>query len=204
MKQIQAAQEALPLASFASPQPPQVAGLSPFTVAGMQLVPSLAQTSPAEQSLFGLQPLFQELINRVLSFSPPQEAFQLGGGGGRGGGGGIGAGGPIAFPQFTPLPASAFGGGAQVPIPEITNVGPSVPIAPLLPTGPIAPPSRQEAAAPQPAPLQLVANPFGPPGSFVPLSGQLVPSPFGGPPIDQSLLDAFLIADAANQQRQGP
>lgn len=71
VKQIQAAQEALPLANFASSQPQQVAGLSPFTVAGMQLVPSLTQMTAPEQAQLAMHPVWQDLMNRAVNFTPP-------------------------------------------------------------------------------------------------------------------------------------
>jgi len=51
VKQIIGLQGRLPLAEFGVAQPARVAGLSPFTEAGMSLVPSLMMRSPQEQAL---------------------------------------------------------------------------------------------------------------------------------------------------------
>lgn len=224
-KQIQAAQDALPLSLFTSPQPQQVAGLSPFTLAGMELVPYTAQTSQAEQALMNLQPFWQDISNRALGMTAPSQATQsstdfllgtLGIGQGVGPTSGQGfspmqtgtslSPGASAPFQFTPpsLGGSAFGPGAPIPTPALTGGGSEIPVTPLMPTAPIAPPA---AAAPGGGGgglqnMQFAANPYGPPGSIVPLTGQMVQSPWGGPEMDRALLEAYNAADLANQQRQ--
>lgn len=174
VKQIQAAQDALPLAAFTSPQPQQVAGLSPYTLAGMELVPFTAQTTQPEQSLYAMQNMWRDLANRAVGYSVPSPTsvsssnFLLGRVGEQGGLS-PGSAAPLSFPEINPLSASVFGQGAptqfpyltgQGPLPSIQGAGTSIPVTPLMPTAPIAAP----AAAPQiviiPAGSQGVPSPL--------------------------------------------
>lgn len=147
VKNIQSTQDALPLANFTSSQPQQIAGLSPFTVGGMELVPFTSQTTAPEQALHGMQPVWQDLMNRAVGLSQPSNAaqsstdFLLGTLGIPSSGSRLSPAqnSPLPFMAPTSLPSSAFGQNAPMPIPPITEGVPSMPITPLMPTGPIAP-----------------------------------------------------------------
>ena len=176
------------MSSFASPQLQQVAGLSPFTVAGMNLVPFTPQTTAPEQSLFGMQPVWQDLMNRAVGLSQPSAASQsaigsllgsLGIPGGNSGlspfvqgGSGTGQAAPLPFAQGGQLPQSVFGPAAPMTIPSISEVVPSMPMTPLMPTSPIAAPQAAQAAQAAPGALfrdMLGVNtlPIGPGGNSV-------------------------------------
>lgn len=161
VKQIQQAQDLLPLSMFTGSQPQPVAGLSPFTVAGMELVPHLAKTTQPEQSLMGMQGTWNDLINRAVGFTQPSQAAQsatssLLGHTGQSLPSQLNPGAaPVSFPQAGPLASNVFGAGVPIPSPQIPPelTRPSVPITPLMPTQAIMPIQPAPAAAIGSAPL---------------------------------------------------
>lgn len=144
---IQEAQRALPLSMFTGSQPMPIAGLSPFTTAGMNLVPFTGLTSPSEQQLFGLQQFWNDLINRTVGTLKPSEVAQSS----------INSlfrsaalrnetpklpnipSGPVPWMPPSSLPFSAFGPFAPVPLPSTEQSVPTVPITPLMPTTAVSP-----------------------------------------------------------------
>ena len=76
VKQIIALQGRLPLENFGEAQLARVAGLSPFTQAGMSLVPSLMMRSPAEQQLGQVPNTLGDLLRQFGPVMQPTNASQ--------------------------------------------------------------------------------------------------------------------------------
>lgn len=210
--EIMRTQDALPLSQFTGSQPQQVAGLSPFTVEGMKLIPGMTQPSPAEQSLFGQQQMWQNLIGKASNFQPSPVAdvssnFLLSrigqsqatpmssplmpmGQPSNGGGGGS------SFPMgaAAQLPLNVFGG-VPSQIPAINEAGPSIPISPLMPTtSPVPPPQvAQGGGAMNGANIAAALEAY---------NNELVPAPFDPRMmIPRRNAEAFLAQEQASMQR---
>ena len=231
---IQATQDALPLAQFATPQPQQVAGLSPFQVAGMQLVPGTAEMSAPMQQLGGMPAFWNDLTQQALdvpgssqipgaassflmnrAVNPPNPLTMFNGNPFSS----TSAQDPSAWlqqfarppqqsspgssttsPQIPQLAATAPGvfGAQQIPSPQIPPwlTQASIPITPLQPTMPIPSPAgtNSAASASSMAPMQVIANPYGPPGSILTIPAGADPAPY--------ITQAYSIASDQNAARQ--
>ena len=201
VKQIIALQGRLPLESFGEAQTARVAGLSPFTQAGMSLVPSLMLRSPAEQQLGQVPNTLGDLLGQFGPVMQPTNAAQgalgfLGGQIGRNLQLAPSMWQPPRLPQAAPTP-TAFqgfnaplmpqggapqGGGVGGDMSGILEAPPLMSLQTPLPLqtqfDQFVAQQQTQLAALQAAQQQAISGPLLPPGLVLGPNGEIVSNPY--------------------------